>query len=225
MILNNNTLQLDIKLTDQQRQNMSNLLTADPTLSPTCVIVGDSDIDYSLSPNVSTSAILNAPYAPSGVKWKLIYNGVGKNLSGEITTFARKILADGTIQSLYTYPTDLVFSNGATAPSLVEGYDWNQITFDDLQSGYILFFQTVLDYYFDADGNKERFLESYNFTIDWSGSSITPANWDYVIDNTNGSILLAKQDTTSTPIGFNYRGTITITGQFSQISKIVTFNF
>lgn len=224
MILNSNILQLDIKLQDKYRSYISSLET-DPTLLPSCLILGDSDVDYELAPNVNTTRVLNAPYSVGGVKHKLIYNGVGKDLSGVIKCFARKVDTDGTIESLYNYDQNLNFSPGNIPPTLQNGYDWNQLTFDDSQMGYILFFETVLDYYIDVNNVKERLVETYSFTFDWDGSGITPANWDYVIDNTNGSLLLTKVNTTSTPIGLNYRGKITIVGSFSQKVKTVTFNF
>ena len=91
--------------------------------------------------------------------------------------------------------------------------------------GYILFFSTVLDYYFDANGVKKRLKELYDFTITWDNTSTIDTNFEYVIDNDNGSILLMKKDTTATPIGVSYRGKIVIKGQYSQKSKTITFNY
>lgn len=224
MILNPNILQIDVKLQDSYRNFLSSFMS-DPTVVPSCVILGDSDVDYSLAPNINNSRVLNTPYTTSGIKWKLIFNGVGKNLSGIIKGFARKVLTDGSIESLYDYNTDLNFIPGITVPTRANGYDWPQLTFDDTQMGYILFFETVLDYYLDSTNAKERLKENYTITFSWNGSPTKPNNWDYVIDNTNGSLLLAKQDTTPTPIGLNYRGSITIVGQFSQKEKIITFNY
>lgn len=224
MILAPQVLTIDIKLSDSYRKYISSML-ADPTLVPTAVILGDSDIAYDLAPNVANSRILNAPYSTAGVKHKLIFNGVGKNLSGIIKTFARRVDANGTIESLYNYNTNLNFSPGVIPPVLNNGYDWPQITFSDSQMGYILFFETVLDYYLTPVGAKERLVEKYNFTFSWNGSSITPNGWNFVIDNNNGSLLLAKVDTTSTPIGLNFRGSITAVGQFSQKIKVITFNY
>jgi hypothetical protein len=224
MILSPGTLIVDVKCQDQYRNYISSML-ADPTLVPTAVILGDSDLDYSLAPNISNSRILNAPYSTAGVKHKLIFNGVGKNLSGVIKTFARKVDADGTIESLYNYPTTINFTPGVIPPLLNNGNDWNQITFLDSQMGYILFFETVLDYYLTSTGVKEQLKESYTFTFSWNGSSVTPNGWEYVIDNTNGSLLLSKIDTTSTPIGLNYRGSITVVGKFTQKIKVITFNY
>lgn len=224
MILSPNTLIVDTKVSNSYRNYISSML-ADPTLVPTSVILGDSDIAYDLAPNVVNSRILNAPYSPGGVKHKLIYNGVGKNLSGIIKTFARRVDANGTIESLYNYNTNLNFSPGVIPPLLNNGYDWNQITFADTKMGYILFFETVLDYYLTSIGVKERLKENYTFTFSWNGTSIVPTGWEFVIDNTNGSLLLSKVDTTPTPIGLNYRGSITAVGQFSQKTKVVTFNY
>lgn len=224
MFLNPSLLIVDCKLQDSYRSFISSML-ADPSLVPTSVILGDSDISYELAPNVANSRILNAPYGDIQVKHKLIFNGVGKNLSGIIKTFARKVVEDGSIESLYDYDANLNFTAGLTPPILSNGYDWNTITFDDTKMGYILFFETVLDYYLTSIGVKERLVENYTFVFSWNGSTITPPGWDFVIDNTNGSLLLSKIDTTSTPIGLNYRGKITVTGQFSQKIKVITFNY
>lgn len=224
MLLNPNQLVLDIKLQDRFRRWFStigneNLLTAG------CVILGDSDIDYELAPNVNSSRILDAPYQTEGIKYKLIYNGVGKNLAGAIKCFIRRVDVDGSIDSLYDYNADENFIPGQTPPTLVNGKDWDRITFQDVKMGYILFFETVLDYYLTDDGIKKRLVEPYTFSFDWNGSSLTPSNWDFVIDNTNGSLLLTKQDTSGSPIGLNYRGNLTVTGQTSRKIKIVNFNF
>jgi len=224
MILNPNTLVLDIKLTDEMREWLSTLGNED-LLSATCVILGDSDIDYNLAPKINTTRILEGPYNPPAVKYKLIYNGVGQDLSGTIKTFARYVNTDGTISSLYDYPTTSNFTSGTTPPSLENGKDFDQITFQDVQMGYILYFETVLDFYLDDDGTKERLNEDYTFTILWDGSATIPAGWDYVIDTVNGSMLLAKTDTTTSPIGTNYRGKITVFGNTSNKTKVVTFNY
>lgn len=229
MILQNNTLQLDIKLTDAYRKYLSSLGSLE-ALKAGCVILGDSDIDYTLSPNISESAILNAPYAPSGIKHKLLWNGVGKDLSGTIRCFARQVQANGSINSLYNYPTDEIFSLGDTPPELINGKDWNQITFNDSKMGYILFFETVLDYYLTDDGINERLIELYDVSIDWNsennnGDNSIPLDWDVVTDNLNGSMLISKNDTTLNPIGLNYRGQIIISAQFTKKKKIITFNF
>lgn len=224
MFLSPSLLLVDCKLQDTYRAYIAKML-ADPTLVPTGVIIGDSDLDYLLSPNMQNSRILNAPYGDVQIKFPLIYNGVGKNLSGIIKTFARQVQEDGSIDSVYDYDVNLNWIPGLTPPILSMGYDWNQITFGDTQMGYILFFETLLDYYLTPNGAKERLVEAYSFVFSWNGSPVTPSNWNYVIDNTNGSLLLAKQDTTATPIGLNYRGSITVTGQFSQKIKVITFNY
>jgi hypothetical protein len=224
MILDPNTLILDIKATDALRQWFSTVGNED-FKQAACVILGDSDIDYSLAPNINASRILDAPYAPPGVKFRLIYNGVGQDLSGLIKCFIRQVATDGTVTSLYNYPANNTFTAGATPPSLANGLDWEQITFDDTQMGFILFFETVLNFYLDSTGTKERMAELYTISVSWDGSPTIPPNWDFVLDNVNGSMLLSKSDTTGSPIGTNYRGSITIVGLLSQKTKIVTFNF
>jgi len=221
MILNPEQLKLDLKVTDEFRDNLSSLIDNPISL---CTILGDSDIDYQLAPNVQTNRILNAPYSPAGVKHKLLYNGVGKNLSGTIKCFLRRVEPDGSITSLYQYNANETFYPGDTPPLLSNGKNWDQITFDDLKRGFILFFESVLDYYLTSDNIKKRIKETYTYAFDWDGGS-QPSNWDFVIDNTNGSLLLAKQDTQSTPIGLSYRGTLTVSGQFTKLIKVIKFNF
>jgi hypothetical protein len=224
MRLSPNTLQLDIKVEDRYRKWFSGL-GIDSQLKASCVILGDSDIDYELAPNVENSRILSTPYSVEGIKHKLIYNGVGKNLAGSIKCFARKVNSDGTLSSLYDYPANDTFTAGVTPPTLNNGKNWEKITFDDTKMGFVLYFSTVLDFYLTDEDVKKRINEEYTITFDWNGSSVTPASWDYKIDNVNGSLLLAKQDTTSSPVSSSYLGKITITGTFSNKVKEVKFNF
>jgi hypothetical protein len=224
MKLNSQVLSIDVKVQDKYRKWFSTL-GSENLLTAKCVILGDSDIDYELSGNMNNAKILNAPYAVDGVRYKLIYNGVGKNLAGSIKCFARKVLSTGDIQGLYTYPANETFTTGVIPPSLGNGKNWEKFTFNDNQMGYILYFSTVLDYYFDADGVKKRLVEAYDYTFDWDGSPTTASGYEYVIDNDNGSLLLSKQNTTGSPIGLTYRGSLTIKGQFSQKTKKILFNF
>jgi hypothetical protein len=221
-MINNNTLLVQLKVQDRYRKWFSGLGTEIP-LSSTCVIFGDSDIDYELAPNVGQSRILSAPFNCEGIKYKLLYNGVGKNLSGIIKCFTRTVLSTGDIQSYYDYPNSDTLSTGRIPPTLNNGVDTEQLTFTNDKMGYILFFSTVLDYYFDVNGVKERLVEDYNFSIDWNDSDATPTGWDFVIDNKNGSMLISK-DITANPVGSTYNGTITVTGQFSNKIKKVKFN-
>lgn len=223
MKLNNNILSIDIRLQDKYRKWFSTLGTEN-LLASKCVILGDSDVDYELL-DMNNAKVLNAPYAVDGIRYKLIYNGVGKNLSGVIKCFARKVLASGDVQGLYTYPSNETFATGVIPPLLENGKNWESVTFDDNPMGYILFFSTVLDYYFDENGVKKRLIEAYDYTFDWDGSPTTASGFEYVIDNDNGSLLLSKQDTSGSPIGITYRGSVTIKGQFSQKVKKVLFNF
>lgn len=222
MRLKTNILEIDVKCQDRYRKWFSSLGT-EALLENQCVILGDSDIDYELAPNIDSTRILSAPFNVEAVKHKLIYNGVGKNLAGSIKVFARKVLDTGVVQSLYNYPLDEIWSTEVTPPILTTGKSWEKFTFDDSKMGYILFFSTVLDFYLDANDVKKRLKETYTVTFDWNGGAI-PLNWEFTIDNINGSLLLAKDDTTSTPIGVNYNATITIVGDFSQKTKKIFFN-
>jgi hypothetical protein len=226
MRLDNSRLSLDIKVQDRYRKWFASLGTA-AELEGSCVILGDSDVDYELAPNLNNTRILNSQYNAEGVKYKLLYNGVGKNLAGSIKCFVRRVNADGSMQSLYNYPVTEVFTSGQNPPILANGKNWDRVTFEDAKMGFIFFFQTVLDYYLTDDNIKQRLIEKYTIEIDWDGvEDVAPSeDWDFVKDNDNGSLLIAKKDTTPSPIGLNYRGVITITGQTSKKTKKVEFNF
>jgi hypothetical protein len=222
MRLDTDVLEIQLKVQDRYRDNLSSLGTDTP-LSAMCVILGDSDIDYGLAPNIADTRILSAPYNVNGVKHKLIYNGIGKNLSGLIKCFARQVLSDGSIQSMYDYPASETWSTSRKSPLLVNAEDLDKITFTNATMGYILFFSTVLDYYFDENGIKKRLIEKYDFSVNWNGATTTPNQWDIVFDNDNGSLLISKSSLAPST-GVNYNGVITIVGQFSNKIKKVKFN-
>lgn len=224
MILQSDVLTVDIKVQDRYRKWFSSIGLSD-TLAASCVILGDSDVDYNLAPNVEQTRVLNAPFNVAGVKHKLIYNGVGKNLSGQIKSFARKVITTGDVQSLYDYNLNENWSTGSLPPELINGKDWSKFTFDDTKMGYILYFSTVLDYYVTDDNVNQRLNEDYTFEVLWDNSTTTPTGWEYVIDNENDSMFLCKVDSSANPIGLNYRGKIVITGQFSKKVKTITFNY
>lgn len=222
MKIRENILQIDIKVEDRYRKWFSTL-GQDGCLAATCVVLGDSDIDYELAPNIDKTRIVSTPYHVEGIKHKLIYNGVGKNLAGQIVSFARKVDDLGNVSSIYNYPTDEIFATGIIPPALSNGKNWERLTYTDSKMGYILYFSTVLDYYLDDNGVKKRLVEAYDFSFDWDGGT-QPVEWDYVIDNDNGSILIAKEDTSSSPVGSAFNATVTVVGQESQKIKKVRFN-
>lgn len=217
-----NTLKLEIKIQDRYREWFSSLGQED-ALQSSCVILGDSDVDYSIAPNISKTRILSAPFNVEGIKHKLIYNGVGKNLSGLIKCFARRVNSTGDIESIYDYPTTNNFILGLTPPTLENGNNFEQITFTNAKMGYILFFSTVLDYYVTDTGVKKRLVEEYTFSIDWNGATVTPANWDFVVDNINGSMLISKNELANS-VGSLYNCTITAKGKNSNKIKKIKFN-
>lgn len=219
MKLSNNVLELDIKVQDKYREKLSKLGKED--LSSTCVILGDSDIDYGLAPNIEKSRILSAPYNINGIKHKLIYNGVGANLSGIIKCFVRKVDSDGNILSRYEYPNNMDFIIGNKPPNVDKGMDEEILIFDNTKMGYILYFSTILDYYFDDKNNKQRLKEFYSFNFKWGSESVVPLNWDVVYDYDNGSILIAKDELEIS----NNEAELTIKGNFSNKEKIVKFKF
>lgn len=220
-----NVLTIDLKVTDRYRKWFSYLGKDPDYLASTCVSLGDSDIDYELAPNIEDSRILSAPFSIEGIKHKLIYNGVGKNLSGVIKCFARKVNSNGEVESLYNYPVNEIFTIDTTPPSLENGKNWERVTFNDTQMGFILYFSTVLDFYLDENGKKKRLSEEYEISFDWNGSPITPNNWGYIIDQENGSIFFYKANTSIVPIGLEYVGKIKIVGKKSNKIKEIQFNF
>lgn len=222
MRIRENILQLDVRVEDRYRKWFSTL-GQDGCLAATCVVLGDSDIDYELAPNIDQTRVVSTPYHVEGIKHKLIYNGVGKNLAGQIVCFARKVDDLGNVYSIYDYPTNEVFAAGVIPPTLANGKNWERVTFTDAKMGFILYFSTVLDYYLDDDGVKKRLVETYDFSFDWDGGA-KPAGWDYVIDNDNGSILIAKEETSGSPVGTAFNAVVTVVGQDSQKIKKLRFN-
>ncbi len=220
MILDNNILQLDIKLQDPYREIISKLGKGNVEI--TCVILGDSDIDYELSQDMNNAKILNAPYSVTSVKYPLVYNGLGKSLVGKVTCFARKIDSASKVNSLYTYPTNKVFSYNRIPPTLENGFDWDKLEFTADKMGYILFFQTLLDFYVDDNGVQQRVKEQFSFNITFNNSPILPSGWEIIIDQDNGSLLIGKNASAVTNI---YNGKIEVQGKTTSNKKVIEFNF
>lgn len=219
MNLDNTQLQIQIKAQDRFRQMIANI--SNPNVL-TCVMLGDSDINYEMSNNIDNVRIMDAPYDCEAIKYPLIYNGEGKGLSGEINCFARQIDANGNIMSLYNYPTSNILTYGKTIPSLANAFDWSQLTFDANKMGYILFFETLLDNYLDVNNIPQRMQEQYKFTVTFNGSQVVPNNWDIIYDNNNGSLLIGKNIVN---VGNANNGMITIFGLVSRFQKTILFNF
>lgn len=222
MILDSNVLQLDIKVQDSYRELISKL--GQEGIELTCVILGDSDIDYELSLDMNNAKILNSPYDVKGVKYPLLYNGSGKGLAGTVTCFARKVDENSKINSLYTYPTDMVYTYGRIPPVLENGFDFDRLDYTDDKMGYILFFQTLLDYYVTDDGIPERLKETYTFNITFNGSSTVPTGWEIVLDEDNGSLLIGKSAVVVSSLSV-FDGKIEIEGKTTHNIKIIEFNY
>ena len=223
MILDPNILQLDIKVQDKYRKLLSKLGQDGVELK--CVQLGDSDIDYELSPNMESARILNAPYNVESIKYPLIYNGAGKGLKGTVSSFVRLVNADGTISSLYNYPTSSLFETGRVPPSLENGKNFDKIDFTSSQMGVIIYFQTLLDYYFDIETNLPlRLKEEYDIVVTFSSSTTVPTGWEITIDQANGSMLLGKAAVavSSTTI---FNGKIEAIGKISSNKKTIEFNY
>jgi len=220
MQLNQNIVSVDIKLQDKARQLLSRL---NGSLKVSCFQLGDSDIDYEISPNKNNARILNAPYNVPAIKYPLIVNGAGKGLKGTISCFLRYVDANGNISSLYNYPPSLTFTNGIIPPTLDEGYDWTQVNFTNVKIGVIMYFQTLLDYYMDNKGKQERLPELYDMKVFFSGNEIIPNGWQIIKDLNNGSLLLGKDSTISVTPG-NYQGLVQITGKLTKQVRTIQFN-
>jgi hypothetical protein len=172
---------------------------------------------------MDNSAVLNTPYNSEGIKYRLIYNGAGKGLTGTVTGFVRFVDATGNVSSLYNYPTTTNLTQGKIPPSLDNGYNWDKILFSDSKLGAIIFAQTLLDYYLDANGVPMRLKEVYNITVTFSGSEAIPTGWQVTKDLTNGSVLIGKSAVavTSTSV---FNGLVTIEGKTTGNKKYIQFN-
>lgn len=235
MKIDNSILTLDIKLQDKYRELLANI--ADGSLNISCVQLGDSDIDYENTQDMSNSRILNAPFNVEKIKYPLIYDGTGRGLEGRISCFARKVNSDGTLSSIYNWPNDFIWTVGDKVPPVYNGYDWNALQFDNTQMGYILFFQTILNNFYDsASGLTQRMIEKIDVEVTFNGSKSVPTGWEITrdedtkvltINNTNytvynNSMLIAK--TAGPSLTSNTNGLITAKGSLSNIVKNITFN-
>jgi hypothetical protein len=219
----NLSLFIDLKTQDRLRKWFSERGSSNG-LTLTGLSLGDSEINYKLSQQFNNIKILPTPYEVPRIKCKLIYEGNINNITGIVTTYLRKVNSDGSVSSLYNFITgssnNLTFIAGNLPPALINGYDWGTIPFDPMDSnrqGFIVFCQTVPDNYYDNNGNPLRLKEQYDIIID-----TIPLGWEVIIDDTNGSFLIAK------PADYIYLSAveqIRIKGRQSGISKILTFNF
>ena len=218
---NPNRLTLDLKCQDRLREWFSKRSTNE-LIQLSCVELGDSDINYELSQQVSDIRILNAPYQVEGVKHKLIFIGSAENLTGKLTNFIRYVDSNGIVNSYYNYPTNTSLSAGVAPPTLANGIDTNNVTFNTgsfFKEGFIMFFQTLPDGYVDpSDGiTPLRLIETYNFTL-----TNLPNSWEVIIDEANGSLFIARPDNY---VFLGGVGLILAKGTLSSITKTVTFNW
>jgi len=218
-IFNSANLALDIKAQDRLREFFSKRGTSE-NITFTCVALGDSDVDYEMSQQVSRIKVLNAPYQVPRIKHKLIYSGVQTNLTGKITAFTREVTTNGLIFSYYDYPQNLTPTVGQIPPTLSNGFDISTIFFSPgttgVKAGFIVYFQTLPDGFLDTNGIQERLKEKYTFITD-----NIPTGWEIIIDEVNGSLLIAK------PASYTFTGgqsSIVISGTISGISRTIFYN-
>ena len=217
MILDNNNIQVDIKVTNRYRKWLSTLLINN-TLELKCIMLGDSDIDYELGDSVNGSRILNSPYNPEAIKYPLIYNGLGNGVKGIISTFVRYVDENGDVSSYYNYPLSTTLSIGRIPPTLVNGLDIDTVDFTNDRMGIIFFFQSLLDYYRTDEGVQQRLNENYEIKVKFNNSEIVPNNWQVIRDDLNHSLLISKTNiNVTTPT--TYSGEIIITGVITKIGR------
>jgi len=222
MILNSNQIQVEIKVADRYR-NLLSKLNSNTQLS--CVMLGDSDIDYENTQNINKVRILNAPFNAEAIKYPLIYNGLGNGIKGTITSFIRFVDADGNVSSYYEYPLNENLSIGRIPPTLKNGVDKDSLPFTNNRMGIIVFFQTLMDYYKTEEGVQQRLKETYEIKIFFNGVETIPNGWQLINDFDNGSLLLAKDNISlQDGGGAILNGLIKVKGNTSNIEKNITFN-
>ncbi len=218
-IFNSAQLAVDVKAQDRLREWFSKRGMPD-VVQISAVGLGDSDIDYQMSTQATRIRIVQAPYQVPRIKTHLYYSGVVANITGHITAFLRHVNSSDQIESLYNYPPNTAFTAGVVPPSLANGLDFNTISFDILsvvKEGYIVFFQTLPDNFFDINNVQERMVEQYTYVY-----NNVPPSWEIIPDTVNGSLLIAK------PAGYVFtsqQGSIVLRGQTSAISKTILFNY
>ncbi len=224
MLLNGENLKVDLKAQDRLRRWLADRSENNDfkELIIKSIVLGDSDIDYRMSTYYDKINILNSPYQVEGIKNKLIFEGQTSNLSGNIVTYGRKILNDGTIASLYNYPPNninYIISN--SPPIKLNGYDINNLSFpdDNQKFGWVIFIQSLPDNYFDDSNNQLRYNEKYDIQL----KNFPVSGWEFIHDEENGSFILAKDEGFSL-VG-NNNGEIKIIGKDTSITKTITFNY
>jgi hypothetical protein len=225
-VFNNVDLSLDIKAQDRLRQWFSQRGTGKNVVF-TAVALGDSDVDYGMSQQISRIKVLNAPFNVPKIKHRLIYSGSQSNISGSISVFTRLVNSNGIVSSRYQFPTNSNFAQGQIPPTLINGLSVDSIFFDPsivTKMGFIVYFQTLPTGYLDPNGIQERLKQNYTYT-----TNNIPTGWEILIAMNiqpgqqfqNGSLFIAKPDSYS----FNgSQSSITITGTTSGITTTIFYN-
>lgn len=222
MLLNGQNLRIDLKAQDAFRKWLADRSINNDLkkMILKSITLGDSDIDYRLSTYYDKINILNAPFQISSIKNKLVFEGASLNFTGKLATYARRILSDGSVASLYNYPPNstnyLISSN---PPTLANGLDITNLAFanDNQRAGWCMFIQTLPDNFFDDSNNQLRYKEKYDIQL----TGFPVSGWEFIQDDDNGSFMIAKDQSvalTGTP------GLIKIIGKDSSITKTITFN-
>jgi len=224
-------LKIDVKTADRLRKWLA-MRGENSSLKINKVALGDSDIDYHLTPNYSNIKILKAPFQPTNIKHKLLYNGQDR-VTGIITCFVR--LIDGyNVSSLYEYPTNTDVVNGYSAgvipPTIENGYNFSTLSMptSSPKQGMFVFLQTLpTNMYENNDITKPlRLKETYTITINGPIDNTElfgnfPSSWELIHDEENGSFFIAK------PASYTFLSLfakITITGNLTGITKNILIN-
>lgn len=212
-------LTLDAKVQDRLREWFSKRGMPD-VIQLQALQLGDSDINYEMSQQTNGIRVLNAPYQVQGIKHKLIYTGSTTNITGKIEMYIRYVNDSGQVASYYQFPSNTNLTLGVYPPSRGNQINKTSILFNNLnpnKEGFILFYQTLPDGYLDVNNVPMRLKEEYDFNI-----PTIPVGWDFIIDQLNGSIFIARPDSY---VFLGSTGTVQVKGQLSSISKTITFNY
>ena len=220
----NLSLFIDLKTQDKLRKWFSERDNGSP-INIKNLALGDSDVDYKLSLQVNKIRPLPAPYEVPRIMSNILYKGNVGNITGVITAYLRRVNNVGQVESLYNHISgfsgSLNFTNGTNPPVINNEYDWNSIPFTQTpttKEGFIVFLQTLPDNYFEIDGvTPKRLIETYDISFD---NINFPSTWEAIIDDLNGSFLLAVPNTYT--FGTNIQQ-IKVKGRISGIIKFLTF--
>lgn len=236
MIKNQGQLILDVKIQDKFRA----MLASGTMPKIVGIVLGDSDIDYNISP-MTNARIINSPFNVEKIKYPLIYSGAIGALEGYITCFTRKVLNTGGITqvlSLYNNPPDsttYTTSTSGAIPNINNGNNISSLRYPSIGPvGYVCFFQTLLLNYYDPTTEMLMRLNE-PMTFEFSPNIPSGSGWEIIIDeevtpiSVNGTVInmfhnscLITNPNVAPLIPLPALiTTLTVTGQLSNIKKTI----